>query len=230
MLVFEIKLKVFLLKDIEFNKIQTIISSFIDKCLVKDREFLEFHDKNTFKNYCFDSMFPLCENGLYKNGNVYTITIRTIDKRIADYLSKNLSNEYDENIKGLVSDIRIIQKKHIKKIYSLTPVIVKTEKGYWKGNLTIEEFEKRLKNNAIKKYNMINQNHMDESVELYNLIEFVNKKPIGIIYKNIKLLGDKISLEIADDELSQELAYMILGTGLLEMNSRGFGFVNFRYL
>lgn len=230
MLVFEIKLKVFLLKDIEFNKIQTIISSFIDKCLVKDSEFLEFHDKNTFKNYCFDSMFPLSENGLYKNGNVYTITIRTINKRIADYLSKNLSNEYDENIKGLVSDIRIIPKKHIKKIYSLTPVIVKTEKGYWKGNLTVEEFEKRLKNNVIKKYNMINQNHMDESVELYNLIEFVNKKPIGSIYKNIKLLGDKISLEIADDELSQELAYMILGTGILEMNSRGFGFVNFRYL
>ncbi|MBS5950078.1 MAG: CRISPR-associated endoribonuclease Cas6 [Clostridium sp.] len=230
MLVFEIKLKVFLLKDIEFNKIQTIISSFIDKCLVKDREFLKFHDKNTFKNYCFDSMFPLCENSLYKSGNVYTITIRTIDKKIADYLSKNLSNEYDENIKGLVSDIRIIPKKHIKKIYSLTPVIAKTEKGYWKGNLTIEEFEKRLKNNVIKKYNMINQNHIDESVELYNLIEFVNKKPIGTIYKNIKLLGDKISLEIADDELSQELAYMILGTGILEMNSRGFGFVNFRYL
>ena len=230
MSVFEIRLKVFLLNDIKLDKVQMKIASFIDRALSKDKEFLELHERNVFKNYCFDSMYPLCKNGAYKKENVYTITIRTISKKLAEYLSKILPNEYDEDIKGLVAEIRILPKKHIDRIYSLTPVIVKTDKGYWKGNLSIDEFEKRLKDNLIKKYNFINDNPMDEEVELYNSIEFVNKKPIGNLYKNVELLGDKISLKIADDKLSQELAYMSLGTGLLEMNSRGFGFVNYRWL
>ena len=206
MSVFEIRLKVFLLNDIKLDKVQMKIASFIDRALSKDKEFLELHERNVFKNYCFDSMYPLCKNGIYKKENVYNITIRTISKKLAEYLSKVLANEYDEDIKGLVAEIRILPKKHIDKIYSLTPVIVKTDKGYWKGNLSIDEFEKRLKDNLIKKYNLINDNPMDEEVELYNSIEFGNKKPIGSLYKNVELLGDKISLKIADDKLSQELA------------------------
>ena len=228
--VLEIKLKVFLLKDIKFNEIQTKISSLIDKSLSKNEEFLELHNKNTFKNYCFDGMYPLAENGLYKSGNVYTITIRTIDKSIGEYFIKSLTNEYDENFKGLVSEVRILPKKHIDKIYSLTPVVIKTEDGYWKGNLTIDDFERRITENLIKKYNNFTKKQMDEEVELYNSIEFKNNKPIAIKYKNISILGDKISLKIADDKLSQELAYMCLGTGLGEMNSRGLGFVNYRWL
>lgn len=230
MSVFEIKLKVFLLKDIELNSIQEKISAFIDMSLSKDEELLRFHNKNTFKNYCFDGMYPLGENGIYKCENIYTITIRTIDKNLAEYFIKNLPKEYDENIKGLVAEIRIIPKKHIDKIYSLTPVIVKTDEGYWKGNLSIEDFERRIKENLIKKYKNVRDKNIEDDVELYNSIEFVNKKPIGCIYKNIQLLGDKISIKIADDKLSQELAYLSLGTGILEMNSRGFGFVNFRWL
>lgn len=49
-------------------------------------------------------------------------------------------------------------------------------------------------------------------------------------YKNINLLGDKIVLEVAQNHQAQELAYLALGVGLLENNSRGFGFVNFKYL
>lgn len=230
MSVFEIRLKVFLLNDIKLDKAQIKITSFIDKALSKDKEFLELHGRNVFKNYCFNNMYPLCENSIYKKEKVYTITIRTISKKLAEYFYEILPNEYDEDIKGLVADIRILPKKHIDKIYSLTPVILKTDKGYWKGNLSIDEFEKRLKDNLIKKYNLINDNLMDEEVELYNSIEFINKKPIGSLYKDVELLGDKISLKIADDKLSQELAYMSLGTGILEMNSRGFGFMNFRWL
>lgn len=54
----------------------------------------------------------------------------------------------------------------------------------------------------------------------------MNHKPIIIKYKNIKLLGDKIKLYVNSDETSQEVAYMALKTGIGEMNSRGFGFVN----
>lgn len=70
-------------------------------------------------------------------------------------------------------------------------------------------------------------------MKIFNYIQLLslkNKKPISTNYKNIKLLGDKISLNISDEFLAQELAYMSLGTGLSEMNARGYGFVNFRWL
>ncbi|WP_291628494.1 CRISPR-associated endoribonuclease Cas6 [Clostridium sp.] len=230
MCVFEIRLKIFLLKDIKINKLQSTIASFIDKSLAKKKEFLELHYRNEFKNYCFDGMYPLSDNGIYNSNNIYTITIRTIDKKLADYFNENISNEFDSNIKGLVSELRILPRKYIDKIYSITPVIVKTESGYWKGKLTVEEYEKRLRENLFKKYKMINNASIDEKIEIYNSIEFINKKPIGCLFKNIELLGDKIALKIADDKLSQELAYMSLGTGVLEMNSRGYGFMNYRWL
>ena len=49
-------------------------------------------------------------------------------------------------------------------------------------------------------------------------------------YKNVRLLGDKIRLSILDDKLSQTLAYFALGVGIGEMNSRGAGFLNYRWL
>ena len=62
------------------------------------------------------------------------------------------------------------------------------------------------------------------------MLEFLNEGPIVMEYKNVKLLGDKVRLQIADNDSAQKLAYMSLGTGLLEMNSRGAGFVNYRWL
>lgn len=96
--------------------------------------------------------------------------------------------------------------------------------------MSLEEFEKRLKDNLIKKYKFFTGNDIDENLPLYNLIEFKNKVPVKMPYKSINLLGDKIVLEIAQNKQAQELAYLALGVGLLENNSRGFGFVNFKYM
>ena len=41
------------------------------------------------------------------------------------------------------------------------------------------------------------------------------------------LLGDKMEIVVANNKGAQELFYMALGTGLLENNSNGCGFVNF---
>lgn len=230
MKVYEIKLKLYTLKDVGIDEIQIKIASFIDKSLAKDSEWLKFHKKNEYKNYCFDSMYPLAVDKVYKAGSIYTITIRTINDRLASYLNTNLANEYNDVFKGLTTEMRIIPKKFIEKIYSLTPVIIKDNSGYWRENLSIDEFEKQIFTNLIKKYNKINGAKINEDFELYNSIEIKNKKPCVIKYKNIKLLGDKVSMNITDDPMAQELAYMALGTGLGEVNGRGAGFMNFRYL
>ena len=228
--VFQIKLKIFILKNIPIEDSQEIVSAFIDGGLSKDNRLLELHESNKFKGYCFDAPYPLEEDKIYKKDKIYTLTIRTIDKELADFFANKLVNEFNANIKGLTSEVRILPKKHIEKLYSITPAVMKNEDGYWKNKIKLDEFEKRLKVNLIKKYNSIANSKIDEDFQLYSTIEFKNRKPISIKYKNIKLLGDKISLNITENETAQELAYMSLGTGIFEMNARGYGFVNYKWL
>jgi len=124
---------VYLLKSINVEEAQQKIAELIDKSLAKNGEFLDLHNKNIFKNYCFNSFYPIDKSGIYKADNVYTVKLRTISKELGQYLNNVLSNEYTDYIKGLVTDIRIIPKKHIEKVYSITPLILKNDDGYWKS-------------------------------------------------------------------------------------------------
>ena len=81
----------------------------------------------------------------------------------------------------------------------------------------------------IKKYKEITSEDINEDFQLYYQINFKNKVPVSRKYKGIKLLGDMIELEIAENDNAQKLAMLAIGAGLLEMNARGFGFVNYIY-
>lgn len=230
MKVYQIRIKLYMLQDISVTKIQTKLAAFIDKGFADNAELLQFHEENKFKNYCFDLPFPIESDKIYRKGKIYTVTIRTIDARLAHYFNEVCVNNFTEEIKGLTSEIKIVPKKIIECLYTLTPVIMKDEKGYWKTHMKLEEFEERLKVNLIKKWNCFEKEKLDEDFQLYTMFEFLNDSPIGIEYKNIKLLGDKLRIQVADNKAAQELAYMALGTGVCEMNSRGCGFVNYRWL
>ena len=228
--VYEIKLKVCLLKNIKYENSLEIASSYLDFSLCKNEKFLSEHKEKKYKHYNFNYLYPIENDKVYKKDKLYTITIRTIDQEVAEYLLNSTCNHSDENIKGIRSEIRVIPKKYIEKIYSITPVLIKDKEGYWRKKNNIDFFEKRLKENVVKKYKYISNNKEIELSDFYNEIKFKNYKPIKTSFKNINLLGDKVELSIESDLKSQELAYMILGMGLLENNSRGMGFVNFKHL
>lgn len=224
----EIFVKVYLLKDITKEQSLEKISEFLDKSLSFNDRFLEFHNSNKYKNYTFNSLYKLEKDGIYKEGSLYTVKIRTIDKSLLEYFKNTLANEYTEYIKGLTVKCNLIKRRHIEKLYSITPVVLKTSNGYWRGNLSFEDFERRIRENLIKKYNCFFNTKLDEEFELFHRIEFNNRKPISSNYKNIKILGDKLTLHIAENDNAQKLAYFALGTGIGEMNSRGFGYVNYK--
>lgn len=230
MKVYESTLKIFLLKDLPMDKAHEKLSELIDKSLCKDKELLTLHNKNKYKYYTFSLPYKLERDKIYKAGNIYSVRIRTIDEKILNNFKTELANMYTSVIKSLTMEIKIIPKKYISTIYSVTPVVIKTDKGYWKRNLSLNEYEKKIKENLIKKYNQFFNEKIDESFPLYNFIKFDNQKPIGVKYKNITLLGDKITLNIAEDEISQNIAYLALGAGIGEMGPRGMGFVNYKWL
>lgn len=229
MKVYEITLKTFLLQNIHKDQALERIAELVDKSLSADDDFLDFHNKNKFKNYTFNSLYKLEDDFIYKEGNLYSIKLRSVDEELVNYLKVNLANEYTEHIKALTTECKELRRKQLERIYSITPIIIKTEGGYWKGNLSLEEYEMRIKNNLIKKYNNYFNTKIDENFELFRGIEFTNRKPISSTYKNIKILGDKLTLYIAENETAQELAYFALGAGAGEMCPRGFGFMNYKY-
>ncbi len=230
MQVYQIRIKLYMLTDIPAAQMQKRLAAFIDSGFLKDTLLLQMHEENRYKFYCFDLPYPVEKDGIYRSGNIYTVTIRTIDEKLARYFYEMCVNNYTTELKGLTATIEILPKKIIETLYTLTPVVLKNEEGYWKSNMNLNRFEERLKVNLIKKWNCYFNDKLDENFELYTSLEFLNKIPIAMEYKNIKLLGDKIRLQIADNETAQKIAYMALGTGLCEMNSRGAGFVNYRWL
>ncbi len=127
----------------------------------------------------------------------------------------------------------------IKKIYSVTPAVCKFEDGYWKNSHTIEDVIKRIEQNARKKLAMTNE-EVPQDIDFiintrklndYPIIKEFNSKPnCNIKNQKIKLLCDKFEFEISPNENSQKLAKAIVGAGLLEMNARGFGYVNVKTL
>lgn len=226
--VYHINCKTYLMKDITYQRMQTEITAFVDKTLLQSEEYKTLHNTNCFKNYVFSGFQEIEKDKCYKEGKLYTFAIRCIDENLAKYLQAKLAITYTESIKGLSCQCKFIKKIPIQKMYLVTPCVAKFDEGYWKGNHSFTEFQQRLFINAIRKYHQYTGTSLGEDFQLYTNIKLVNQKPIKIKYKNINLLGDKLELVIADNENAQELAYFLLGTGILELNSRGCGFANYQ--
>ena len=111
--VFELRLKVYTLVDINLEEVLSTEAEYIDSAFALDDEWLRFHENNEYKNYTFSGLYPLAKDGIYKKDNVYTITIRTVDSRLEQYMRKTLANHYTDKMKGLTITSRIIPKKFI---------------------------------------------------------------------------------------------------------------------
>ena len=244
MKVYEIKLKIRLKKDIFFKDLTTHITRFIDTNLSNNSEMYNYHNSKIYKEYCFDSLFPLEEDKIYKKDKEYFFRIRSINQKIANYFLDTLLSFQTIDIECLSLNAKTIEKKLIEKLYTITPILMKTNEGYWQYSMTFENFEKRLKINCLKKYLYFTQKNGDlevdkellkklgedksNDIDLFTNIKFINRMPIPIIYKGRKLVGDKVELQVANNEKAQDIAYMLLGTGLLENCARGCGFLNFK--
>ena len=115
MKIYQIRLKLFLLEDIAANKIQEKITAFIDSGFKTDEKWLNFHEQNSYKNYCYDQLYPIEKDRVYKKGKIYTLTIRTADLELAKYFKLVCVDNHTKEIKGLVAEIRVLPKKNVRK-------------------------------------------------------------------------------------------------------------------
>lgn len=230
MKIHELQVKIYVLVDTNRKLVLEQLGKLIDTCLMQDEDMQKVHKKIGYKYYTFSEPMPLERSGIYKKGNIYTFIVRTVDEQLARYFKLYLANQYNAIFKFLTIEGRLLKNRPIERLYSLTPVILKFDTGYWKDKYPEEIFEKRIRENLIKKYNALHATKLEEDFELFTYLKFDNIKPVAFYYKDIILLGDKITLQLSSDSVAQELGLLAIGSGLGEMNSRGAGFINYRFL
>ena len=152
-----------------------------------------------------------------------------MDTKSSVYLKYNAiinNSAIDDNLKRITNQI-----------YRLLPV--REEGGEWKKPLiTLIEELSGMDSLLIDQHTILfsllckleGLLILDEDFQLYTGLTFMNRKPVKVEYKGIHLLGDKVNLKISDDVRAQELAYVLLGTGIGTMNARGYGYCNYRWL
>ena len=229
MFVYELSLQICPSAPLPFEQASEEIGRFIDSALGKNRVALAYHISLEFKLYTFDLPHPLESGNIYQEGNVYTVRIRTIRQELASFFCEKLPVHSTSGLQGLGGELRVIPQYDLERVFSLTPVVVKTRQGYWRGRMPLAEYAGQLQANLIRKYNYYSSAHLAEDYPLFRRLEFQNHKPVRIPYKNISLLGDKISLTAFAAPQAQEVLYMALGTGVGENNARGCGFLSYRY-
>ncbi|WP_286947437.1 CRISPR-associated endoribonuclease Cas6 [Acetobacterium sp. UBA5834] len=221
--------KVYVLKDISTAKLMQKQCELIDTCFENDTTWSSWHEANQFKGYSFAGFIPVEAKKIYREGNVYSFTLRTVKEELGQLFMSILQNAYTPFLKVLTIQSKTLPQVQLTKIYTLTPCILKTDQGYWRTVIDLDAFEKRLETNLVKKFNHITNTKIDEDFPFFSHIKFDNHKPIAVPYKNIKLLGDKLTLMVEPNPSAQKLAYTALGCGLLEAGSRGFGFCGYKF-
>lgn len=206
---------------------QEHIGNWISRSQLGDSYFKRAHYDKGFKHFVFSSLYPLEKDGVYQRGRAYILTIRSSKEDTLSRINACMrSCREDDNFQFISSEQRARRLPHITEMITITPAIVTIDHKPWVHENNIELLVKQLHANAEKKYKNL---YPDEQMEAFQPfiqgIRVENRKPIATSYKGRKLLGNKLRLFINEDDYSQKLANVVLGSGLAEKGSSlGAGF------
>lgn len=219
---YNLKVTTLLKQNIESVQTYEEISNLIAYAMLKDVVLKKLHEENTYKNYVFCNLYPIEKDTIYKKGNVYTFDLRGIEFEKMIKLKQVLETMENEKFKIIQINFQTGIQRNIKKLITLTPAIITTERGDYDIKENMNLVKDRILANTQKKYKNIY--HTEVNMDFIEDIKKLNRTPVKIPYKNINILGNKFEIQIKEDPMSQNLAYLILSTGILEKNSQGFGF------
>ena len=217
---YNLKIVALLKQDLDNFSAYEKISNLISLSMLKDNNLKQIHGQNTYKNYVFCNLYPIEKDSIYKKNNIYTFDLRGIEIEKILKLKQVMNNAENDYLKVIQIIFQTNQQREIKKLITLTPTIITTEKGDYDIKDNLEFVKQRILANTQKKYKNIFKDNVN--IDFIKDIKKTNVKPIKIPYKNINILGNKFELFINEDKMSQDLAFLILSIGCLEKNAIGF--------
>jgi len=229
---FELTCTTYIKKDINFKESFEIISKYISYSMAQTDKQKDLHNQKGYKYYSFGNFYPIEKAKIYKQGNSYQFTLRSLNEEFIKTLSITLrQNINNPNFLVLQTNIRTIKNFFISELYSATPVIVSVENGiFWtiEKDGDIIKLQKQLHDNLEKKYFNFYGEKLLPHQNFIQLLEMKNRKPQSIWTtknsKSFRFFGNKFRIVPNEDEVSQKLAFIALACGLGEKNSFGGGF------
>jgi CRISPR-associated endoribonuclease Cas6 len=227
---FELTVTSYLLKDVAFNEVNEKISQLINKVMLADRDLAIKHEENKYKNYVFDSLYPREKDKIYKAGKIYVFRIRSLEEYFITKTKELFPQVTTDYFKVIAGEIKKYEQRPIKELYTVTPALATINNHFWVFGDDIMALQDRIQVNLLKKYRDFFGEDIKKEGSFIQYIEMKNKKPIAFNYKNIQLIGNKFIIRVSEDDLSQKLAFLALGVGLLEKNAtNGMGFCIAKY-
>ena len=229
MIYYELVLTVKLVTETSYLSSQAMISQNINQSMALDEELRGLHERSGYKNYVFCNFYPTEKDKVYKRDNIYLFNMRSLDLQFLLKL-KHLLSKTSSDFKVLAAEIRTYSPKFIEEISNITPALSTMEGGrYWTKENGIDILMDRMHANAVKKAKDYLGNAFIEPKENFiQSLEQLNHKDIRLAYKKSSLIGSRFTVGVKSDEVSQKLARIILGTGMLEKNSLGLGYCVFK--
>lgn len=227
----ELTILVKLKKEIKYQDVPEVLSKVINSCFLGNKKFEEFHKSNKYKNYCYSGIFPVDRVGIFFAHEIYSFKFRTLNFEVAEVVANGLISKANDFFVVLNVDQAIkTQLGSIESLYTVTPTVIVENNKNWipePKNINSDDNKQFIKGRIIKNTTNKFKNFMGLNISEYDFVEdirILNNIPIVFNYKGGKILSNKLQVYIKQDNFSQELAFMLLATGILEKNSLSFGF------
>ncbi len=230
-----LKINLIPLENFSFNEINNYTLQGFVYSLIRNTVYTKLHESTGFKFFNFSNFFPISD---FEKNSEKTIFISSPDKNLIKTMEETLKNSDIIRIGTHSFELKNFKKFDLKlkhKWLTATPIIL------YKNNSTNEYFSfrrnqdtsfflKRLKENALKKYNKFYNEKFDFNGPLFDKMKF-RKEAVTKLRKNKQefiLIGSQWKLlEKAKYHQNEKKFYKFLfDTGLGEKNSFGFGFIN----
>ncbi|WMJ82290.1 CRISPR-associated endoribonuclease Cas6 [Clostridium sp. MB40-C1] len=221
----ELTVTIMLKKDIFFADSGYVIGKNINKSMLLDKDLKELHPKKEYKHYVFNSFYPLEKDKIYKNGKLYIFKIRGLNLGFMRKVQECLQRLESHDFKVISVATSEVKQRRINELYTVTPLIITIDSKPWLQGEDLDLFKHRLEDNLEKKYKSFFNEDINIQDKFIKRLKFKNRMPMYFNYKGIKLLANKVSIEVQDNEEAQKIAFMAIAVGVGEKNSAiGAGF------
>lgn len=221
-------------EEFEYSAINNYtIQGFIYSFLKRSNSFSEYHDIDGFKYFCFSNIFPVSD---FKKGELKKIIISSPNFKLIKTLERELKRNksaYLGKYPVKIESVSLFKARLKRQFITSTPIILYQDarKNYYfsmKKTHDFQFFMDRLKENALKKYNLFYDDEYHFEGNIFDRLEYARevavrlKKAdklfivIGTLWKNL----EKFNMD------NKKFYNFLLDCGLGEKNSLGFGMLN----
>jgi len=213
-------------QDLKHTEAYEYLSRLISGAMLLDGELKEFHESKQMKPLNFCNLYPVEMDRVYRKGRLYRFNIRSFNPELIIKLKYLMIKAHKDKI--LMNEIKQRHYKVISEITTLTPACATVGERSWVKEDGLPILMSRIVSNTARKCKMVFGEFEEREEEFFECIEVISNQGTKIPYKQGSFLGYKLKLLIKPDELSQKLAFTIMGCGILEKNTIGLGFCRAR--